>query len=432
MQLPNPDVEEIEQAISSLDQGDSANLSIWSDQRVLRAFCSEAAMLQFIVTWSRRHGSKATAQFTDFENNATGFDVTLKTALGIPHVVSAWVLASKLLDSHGIPLKRIEAKGYVSYLDAMDKFDFPRTHDTSESRANLVCVQGGQREYIRPLYEYIKGEWVVLPEGELRAMVQDIISLLAPDWKVKYLREVCDPLAHLVHELVQNSDWWARLDQNGKLYSKGIRAVTFRLIDVDDDNLMKFAGANHHLKSYLIHSLVNDERARIQAPSSRSDRIRTLSYIELSITDSGPGLARRWLASREKNKRSVDDLLTITLEEEEEALIECFRKWKTTSGNSLRGIGLFSVARLLIRKNGFMRLRTGRLAFLFGTRSAIADVETRLRKEAGKEIASDYIKLGDGTHVFLDNGQMIFFLRHWSDAPLAAVEGTAYSILLPV
>ncbi len=60
-----------------------------------------------------------------------------------------------------------------------------------------------------------------------------------------------------------------------------------------------------------------------------------------------------------------------------------------------------------------MRLRTGRFAYLFGTQSAIADVEKRFKSEFGDEFADDYVKLKDGTHVFLDAGQMIYFLRPW-------------------
>ncbi len=264
--------------------------------------------MQFIVTWSRRYGVDAEANFLNLTSDMPTFEASLQRALGVPHVISAWVLAAKLFGSNNAPLKRIEAKGYSSYLDAMDDFNFPHTHDSSESRANLICVQGGQREFIRPLYEETKGVWHVRPEGDIRAMTQDILSQMAPNWTAKYLREVCDPLSHLVRELVENSDWWARMDQHGKLYAKGIRATTFRLIDIDDDNVMNFAGANDHLKAYLLHCLTHDTRARIDAPSTRKVELRRLSFVELSMVDSGPGLARRWIAGHPQNKKSVADL----------------------------------------------------------------------------------------------------------------------------
>jgi hypothetical protein len=432
MLLPNSNIEEIEAAITALQTTDDPLLEVWTNSQGITAFCAEVALLQYVITWARKREGSSEAHFSEFSSDSTDFEASLKKALGVPHVVSAWVLANKLIDSKGNPLKRAEAKGFSSYLDAMDTYEFPETHTSAESRANLVCVQGGQREFIRPLYVEEKGTWKVKPEGEIRAMIQDILARFTANWSVRYLREVCEPLSHLTRELVENSDWWARMDQSGSLYSKGIRAILFRLIDVDDDNVIGFAGANAHLKAYLAHCLLGDEHSKITSPSSRPKSIRSLSFIELSVVDSGPGLARRWLAGRPKDKKYIDDINKISLQEEEDALIECFKKWKTTSGNTLRGIGLFSVARLLKRRNGFMRLRTGRLAFLFGTQSAIADIELRLKKELDEKEASDYIKLHDGTHVFLDAGKMIFFLRPWSDDHLAPTEGTSYSILLPV
>jgi hypothetical protein len=432
MLLPHPSIEKIEEAITALQASDESTLEIWSERNALTSFCAEVALLQFVITWARRKERQSIAHFPDLFGDSQDFERSLQKALGAPHVVSAWVLASKLSDARGRMLKRAEAKGYTSYLDAMDAYDFSSTHQSMENRVNLVCVQGGQREFIRPLYQEEKGTWVVKPEGEIRAMMQDILSRFVSSWTVKYLREVSEPLSHLTRELVENSDWWARMDQNGLLYSKGIRSIILRLIEVDDDNVIDFAGANHHLKSYLLHSLVNDEHSKVDAPSSRATQLRRLSFIELSVVDSGPGLARRWLASRPKDKKQISDLSEISREEEENALVECFRKWRTSSANSLRGIGLFSVARLLQRRNGFMRLRTGRFAFLFGTQSAISDIENRYKKESSGKQLEDYFKLNDGTHVFVDSGKIVFFLRPWSDDALEQVEGTSYSILLPV
>ncbi len=94
-----------------------------------------------------------------------------------------------------------------------------------------------------------------------------------------------------------------------------------------------------------------------------------------------------------------------------------------------RGVGLFSVARILRERNGFLRLRTGRLAYLFGTESAAKDVGQRAKKATRSD---DYALLDDGTHVFFDGADVTFFLRPWSEQACAAVEGTSYSILLPV
>ena len=110
-------------------------------------------------------------------------------------------------------------------------------------------MQGGKREFIRPFYEQYKAKWRVRPEGDIRVVIQDILAQLAPDWHAKYLREVSESLAHLVRELIENSDWWARADHRGVEYDKGIRAVTFRLIDIEFHQAINDAAANPLLSS---------------------------------------------------------------------------------------------------------------------------------------------------------------------------------------
>lgn len=429
MKLPEPDIESVERAILALAEHPEPELTIPATARGVTSFCAESALLQFVVTWARAADRSGIAVFSQLESTTSSFEAELRKKLGLPYFLAAWILAGRLFDADRKILKRREAKGYSDFLDAMENFDFQNTHGTPEIRANLICIQGGKREFIRPFYEFVESKWKVKREGDIRIIIQDILMQLAPAWTARYVREVTESLAHLVRELVENSDWWARVDQHGVEYAKGIRAITFKLTDIDQDNLPMFAGGNTHIQSYLLHSLTTHEQVRDEPPSSHSGTVRKLSFVELSMVDSGPGLARRWLANRQENKRSVGKINEISLQEEEEAVVECFKKWRTSSGNSLRGIGLFSIASLLKKRNGFLRLRTGRLGFLFGTQSAINDIDIQLKRI---NTSSDYIKLQDGTHVFLQDGEMVFFLRPWSTNESGPVEGTAYSILLPV
>ncbi|WP_175832276.1 hypothetical protein [Burkholderia cenocepacia] len=430
MRLPERDIDSIEEAIATLSNREWRELVVPMASVGVTSFCAEAALLQFVVTWARNYQGEAVATFSDLYNSAENFETSLQKHLGLPYVLAAWVLAGQLQSGDGSVLRRREAKGYGAFLDAMDNFQFHQTHETSEPRANLMCIQGSKREFIRPFYERDKAAWRVRPEGDIRVVIQDVLAHLADDWTAKYLREVSEPLAHLVRELVENSDWWARANHHGVEYDKGVRAVTLRLRQIDDDNAHMFAAGNTHVHSYLLQSLTTHPRVKKdEPPSTHKGPLRKLGFVEVTMVDSGPGLARRWLASRPEEKRSVDNLADIPLVEEENALIDCFKKWRTSSGNSLRGIGLFSIATLLMKRNGFLRIRTGRLAYLFGTQSAVTDIDTQLRTH---DLSRDYVKLEDGTHVFLQDGKMMFFLRPWSQRELGPVEGTAYSILLPV
>lgn len=395
-------------------------------------FCVEGPLLQQIASASRRR-TDLTVRFHGIDKNSSEYSSNVANAIGNSHVLAAWIMAAHIEDQHGNRIAKSESHAFSQYLDAMDSYDFLSTHPSSQTRVNLICVQGANREFIQPLYHETKGKMVIRPYSDIRLFVQDILSQLAGEWTGKELREVSAPLAQLVKELMENADWWARTDETGTPYPRGksFRVLSFRLVDVDDDNAAMFGGANHHLHNYLQKVLLERGELDGGATSSRQHSIKRTTFIELTVVDSGPGLAKRWLSSRETKPISISDLTKVDIRDEEQAVVECFQKWATSSHNSLRGVGLFSVARMLKEKNGFMRLRTGRLAYLFGTKSAIKDVELRIKAKSGAE-NSKYYRLEDGTHAFLEGSDVAFFLRPWGKDELAAVDGTSYSILLPV
>ncbi|CAJ3665173.1 Uncharacterised protein [Burkholderia pseudomallei] len=427
MEIPEATVENIEAAIRKLAGPDSNELRVPALGKFM-SFFADAGLLQLVITWARE-ASDGKAKFDEIDCKAVDFAASLEKLLGRPYALAAWVMAKHLLDANGQRMGRSEGRVYSNYVDAMDEFDFPRTHPSSEG-VNLLCVQGSPREFIRPLYEGSDGDRKLRQFGEVRVVVQAALAHIAQDWPARKLLDISEAATQLTRELVENSDWWARADERGVFYAKGIRAITFRLVNVDDDHVEQFSGSNTHVRNYLIQSLAADSVRHPALGSDKRKDIRELSFIELSIVDSGPGLARRWLSNGAKEKRQVADVRELTIEEEEEAVVACFRKWATSSGDTNRGIGLFAVARLLRRRNGFLRLRTGRLSFLFGTRSAISDIERRITFEQ-QDASQPYLQLEDKTHVFTEEGKMLFFLRPWTGEALGAVEGTSFSILLP-
>ncbi|HEX4085200.1 MAG TPA: hypothetical protein VHY22_09830 [Chthoniobacteraceae bacterium] len=76
-------------------------------------------------------------------------------------------------------------------------------------------------------------------------------------------------------------------------------------------------------------------------------------FLEVSIFDSGIGLAQRHL------KREIAD--SEPIDEELNAVKECLSKHSSSSDSSSRGIGLHHVMDLASQMDGFLRLRTGRL-----------------------------------------------------------------------
>jgi len=434
MELPDPfNIDSLETAYARWNPSEEPILRLPLTLPSPMPFCVEASLLQFIASASRRSSDRLTVRLEGLFRDDEQFLPTLTSAIGNTHVLCGWIMAGSVIDSLGEAIPKSESHMFTRYLDAMDSYDFMQTHATQQMRVNLVCVQGAKREFIQPLYHEVNGRSVIRQLPDVRLFVQDILSQLAPDWTGKKIREVSEPLAQLVKELMENADWWARTDAAGNLYKRGksFRVLSFRIVDIDEDTASVFGGTNHHLHSYLQTTLLEQGEPDGGISSSRQRSIKRHSFLELTVVDSGPGLARRWLSTLERDQRIVGDLSEISLKEETAAVSECFAKWATSSHNSARGIGLFSVARMLREKNGFMRLRTGRLAYLFGTRSATKDVQQKAKK-FGKLGKATQHTLSDGTQVFMEGHEVVFFLRPWNKEELGPVEGTSYSILLPV
>ena len=434
MELPDPfNIDSLEIAYAKWDPSEDSCLHLPLALPSPMPFCVEASLLQFIASASRRSSDHLTVRLEGLSRNNEHYLQTLTNAIGNTHVLCGWIMAASVVDSSGEAIPKSESHVFTHYLDAMDSYDFMQTHATQQMRVNLVCVQGAKREFIQPLYHEVNGRRVIRQLPDVRLFVQDILSQLVSDWTGKKIREVSEPLAQLVKELMENADWWARTDASGNLYKKGksFRVLSFRIVDVDEDTATVFGGTNQHLHNYLQTTLLEHGEPDGGISSSRQRSVKRHSFLELTVVDSGPGLARRWISTREHNQRAINDLSEISLEEETAAVSECFTKWATSSHNSSRGIGLFSVARMLREKNGFMRLRTGRLAYLFGTKSATKDVQQKAKNFGEKGKAMQHT-LSDGTHVFMEDQEVAFFLRPWHKEELGPVEGTSYSILLPV
>ncbi|MEZ6039633.1 MAG: hypothetical protein R3C20_03955 [Planctomycetaceae bacterium] len=148
-------------------------------------------------------------------------------------------------------------------------------------------------------------------------------------------------LGLILYELIKNTHDWGRTGVDNVPLRPSVRGILFTRLNVNLEGAIASAGGNPALESYVT-SL---------GQRSRDNYVR---FLELSVFDSGPGLASRWLS-----KPLTDD---VTAEEELAACFSCLSKHKTSSRASNRGLGLYDVMHTLDELHGFMRLRTGRLA----------------------------------------------------------------------
>jgi len=160
-------------------------------------------------------------------------------------------------------------------------------------------------------------------------------------------------LSIVINELMQNTFDWARTTYDDEDFIKpNIRACAVNIFLQDKIKLKD--SSYDYIQDYL-KQIFTTEKSKIRSTNGEIEldlENEKIAICEISILDTGPGMARRWL------KRDYNN---ISFEDEGIAVIECFHKYFTSDRSSrsqLRGRGLSNVINI-IGRSGFIRVRTG-------------------------------------------------------------------------
>jgi|GEM_PF-2761167 len=150
-------------------------------------------------------------------------------------------------------------------------------------------------------------------------------------------------LSSMLFELFRNTHSWARADAGGKPYGPSSSARGFRVqrhdLKVADEE--QIVSSLPPLKDFFSHSQL--------APG-----VDRRHFAEVTVFDSGPGLAARWRGA--PVERAGD------LEAEHSDVRACLRKHFSTSIEEGKGKGLHRVLQDLTALSAFLWLRCGRLS----------------------------------------------------------------------
>lgn len=209
--------------------------------------------------------------------------------------------------------------------------------------------------------------------------------------------ESVNDIATMLKELVQNTHDWARSTFDDSAFIlPNIRASYLNLV-------LNYSAPVRPLSSYdplqrFLQSVLSGNPNNLLAFGAQSSLFEDarVGICEISVLDSGPGMASRLLEKDVKN---------VSPEGEVEALVKCFHKYITSEKGGrrqLRGRGLSRVLGLIGRR-GFLRVRSGRTLLY--------------RNFYQAPLSTDEISQGQ-----------ISFL---TEAGLPLIEGTSISVLYP-
>ncbi|OPA95590.1 ATP-binding protein [Pseudomonas fluorescens] len=307
----------------------------------------DASLAQFIVTWARAHeksvlhlyspgGDDAIAQITQLAKSAAGF--------------FALIMCSEVhAQNHQLIDRREALLAIRPLVEAMFEGDIRNTSSARGARPtaiNLFCVNYAKREFIKPFY-FDHTDPKVQPKSWFSTLVETSSNLMnARGDRGALVRSGLPALGSVLWELISNADQHAVTDVDGNKYKKALRGTSIKFNRMSRQDALTYSDREPELARFILKRFLKAE---------------VLDFLEISVIDSGPGLARRWLTAKEG--RPLESLETLTLEVELEATLDCFKKHITSKPQSPNsGMGLHNAVQALNKLQAFVRVRTGRLS----------------------------------------------------------------------
>ncbi|WP_144160651.1 hypothetical protein [Paraburkholderia sp. BCC1885] len=348
--------------VESLSHESSATVSVPSRFQDGGRFGMSGLLIQWFAKWSRTSSSR---QLKIIGSPPS----TVLTKLAFePHGCAALYFAASAVGALKFSATSAEIRKYL--IPTLLAMQSSRYRDTNGSRAaHLCCFQGAANEFLLPLYSQ-RDEGTLRKAEGFQTLTRQMIESFEPLALRAISGEKFEYLGTLVEELFANTHDHARFDERDLVYPFGnVRGIFMRTYEYrarptesgdDSGPLGRYLALSTSQKKFYRPSAdENMRRFEHMQPRSESRDVPLLPtrVLEVTVYDTGPGLARRWAAKH----ASSTDVNHISVEEETNYVKACFEMHATTKRSSGFGQGLDSSLEALKGLGAFMSLRTGRL-----------------------------------------------------------------------
>lgn len=321
-----------------------------------RQFGGQASLIQFLITWSKHKGARRLITYVSKLGLA---NAQLRKHMVQDHILACTLLASDISDSKGKTSLKSEAHDAAKY--RIEKMERGIRACKRGPKILLLCVDHSTKAYLPLLYYPVPNiEGKIRDQQEFHALAREMIQHTAHHFRKDMIPEnVHQAIGSILYELFKNTHDWARSNINGSRIYPSIRGILFEY----HRNTRQSTFYQMRKTPVICHYLASERFHRVD---------EHLRFLEISLFDSGPGLAQRWTG---REISSPNPKL------EYKAVIECLTRHYSTSNELHRGIGLYKVMQMLTLVGGFLRIRTGHLSLQrdFNTHPYKPDDELRPR-----------------------------------------------------
>lgn len=294
------------------------------------ALGGEAALAQAYITWAQQE-ELPQLRLAALKQPDYGEAVRKLTTLSFS------LLAERIWFGTEDVTKYMRASA-LSRLSLLQNFD-PR-QGSRGPQIEIVCADHLGRSVPASLYDLgSEDKPHPKPESALGDLVRLIVkTTMASEYTRGDTSKLINSLSAAIYELFRNTHEHARHDLAGNFLARSLRVVHARRHSITPQALTSIADDVPPIAEYCRRLRTKTGRAQLQ-------------LLELSVLDSGPGLAARWLG---RQPASDDPPGT-----ERQAILECFERGASTKPRPGAGMGLPNLIAIGRNANGFLRLRTG-------------------------------------------------------------------------
>ena len=349
----------IEAQYAQLDGTEGSELSVAPSFATEGGFGIDAALIQFLAAWGRKRPDPTLISAGAPEG------AVFQGLAAMPHGMAAIYFAKTLKFRNSALSSPQNSESYLRpSIDAARSWALGKT--MKAAGVHLSCLSGTANEFILPLYSNETADSLRTRQG-FRHLTQLVFAAFAR-YQVQRLREGdLILISSLLHELFQNAHQHARFDERGDGYKRNHRGIIAREFRYrgGEDNVAGYEVLNRYFgriaarkRSFRPNQTESKERFNaVLSGVSRLERpVPTTNFFEITVYDSGPGLARHW--AWRKYRRTLEN---ISVNDEFELVKKCFEVHNTTKSGHGYGEGLTGAVDCLARLRAFMLLRTGRL-----------------------------------------------------------------------
>lgn len=311
-----------------------------------------AALLQLLVTWARRATPGVLRTYVTPEGAADRRQQDVDRFLTQEHGLVGALVSRSIVDNND--------KSIASLVAEPVRVRLRKAGDVATARrgTKVTLVAADHRGDSAPpaLYQPASMGRVAHEVRSRRGFIDLAGSLLEVKQPGRSAQRPSDvqleQLGLFLYELFRNTHDWARTDETGAAFDRSVRMIRSEYVGYALDVHLGHVAGDRMLEEFLGHA-IHAGRERDDAKVQGMRR-----FIEFTILDSGPGLAARELAEHGMPQGSAE----LTVDREYAALTACLRRHMSSSGQLGRGNGLHLVQELLTELNGYLRIRSGRLA----------------------------------------------------------------------